>query len=113
MDPLGFGLEYFDSAAQYRTTDNGQPVDATGAVGGVAFDGLAQMATTLRQQAVAGPCLVSEIYENALGRTLLAVDGASLDALAKSFADSGHRVDQLLQRLVASEAFRFVQPNTP
>jgi len=113
MDPLGFGLEYFDSAAQYRTTDNGQPVDATGAVGGVAFDGLAQMATALRQQAVAGPCLVSKVYENALGRTLLAADGASLDSLAKSFTGSGNRVDQLLERLVASEAFRFVQPNTP
>jgi hypothetical protein len=113
MDPLGFGLEYFDSAAQYRTTDNGQPVDATGAVGGVSFDGLAQMATALRQQAVAGPCLVSKVYENALGRTLLTADGATLDSLAKSFAASGNRVDQLLVSLVSSEAFRFVQPNTP
>jgi hypothetical protein len=113
MDPLGFGLENFDSAGQYRTTDNGQPVDATGSVGGVAFDGLAQMATALRQQSVAGPCLVSKVYENALGRTLLSADGAALDALAHDFAASGNRLDQLLVSLVSSDAFRFVQPNSP
>jgi hypothetical protein len=113
MDPLGFGLEYFDGAAQYRTTDNGQPIDATGSLGGVAFNGLAQMATALRQQPVAGPCLVSKVYENALGRTLLGADGATLDSLAKSFADGGNRVDQLLVSLASSDGFRFVQPNTP
>jgi len=111
MDPLGFGLESFDSAGLYRTTDNGQPIDASGSVGGIAFNGLAQMASALRQQPVAGPCVVSKIYENALGRTLGSADGAVLDALSSRFAASGHRVDQLLVDLVSSEAFRFVQPN--
>jgi hypothetical protein len=111
MDPLGFALENFDSAGLYRTTDNGQPIDASGSVGGIAFNGLAQMASALRQQPVAGPCVVSKIYENALGRTLGSADGAVLDALSGRFAASGHRVDQLLVDLVSSEAFRFVQPN--
>jgi hypothetical protein len=111
MDPLGFGLENFDSAGLYRTTDNGQSIDASGSVGGIAFNGLAQMASALRQQPVAGPCVVSKIYENALGRTLGSADGAVLDALSGRFAASGHRVDQLLVDLVSSEAFRFVQPN--
>jgi hypothetical protein len=112
MDPLGFGLEDFDSAAMYRTTDNGQPIDATGSVGGIAFNGLAEMASALRQQSVAGPCVVSKIYENALGRTLWDVDGPALDVLAQRFAAVHNRVDQLLVDLVSSEAFRFVQPNT-
>ena len=30
MDPIGFGMENFDSIGQYRTTDNGLPVDASG-----------------------------------------------------------------------------------
>jgi hypothetical protein len=30
IDPIGFALEGFDSAGGYRTTDNGQPVDASG-----------------------------------------------------------------------------------
>ncbi|HEY3667090.1 MAG TPA: DUF1592 domain-containing protein, partial [Polyangiaceae bacterium] len=29
MDPIGFGMEAFDTTGQYRTTDNGQPVDTT------------------------------------------------------------------------------------
>jgi Protein of unknown function (DUF1592)/Protein of unknown function (DUF1588)/Protein of unknown function (DUF1595)/Protein of unknown function (DUF1585)/Protein of unknown function (DUF1587) len=111
MDPLGFGLENFDSAAMYRTTDNGQPIDATGTVGGIAFNGLAQMASALRKQPVAGPCVVSKVYENALGRTPGEADGLALDALARSFAANNNRVDQLLVDLVSSEAFRFVQPS--
>jgi hypothetical protein len=111
MDPLGFGMENFDTAGMYRTTDNGQPIDATGSVGGVTFNGLAEMASALRQQPVAGPCVVSKIYENALGRTLGEADGPVLEALAGRFAAENNRVDQLFVDLVSSDAFRFVQPN--
>jgi hypothetical protein len=110
MDPLGFGLETFDSVGTYRTTDNGQPIDATGSVAGVPFNGLAEMSTVLRSQPVAGPCLVSKIYVNALGRVAIDVDGPALNALAKQFSASKNRVDQLLLNLVSSEAFRFVEP---
>src|SRR4029453_17136077 len=111
MDPLGFGLENFDSVGIYRTTDNGQPIHASGTAGGVPFNGLAEMASVLRKQPVAGPCVVSKIYENALGRTPQEADGPTLDALAKSFAAGDNRIDSLLVDLVSSEAFRFVQPN--
>jgi hypothetical protein len=110
MDPLGFGLENFDSVGMYRTTDNGQPIDATGSVEGASFNGLAEMSTVLRNQLVAGPCVVSKIYINALGRAAIDVDGPALNALAKQFASSKNRVDQLLVNLVSSEAFRFVEP---
>jgi len=110
MDPLGFGMENFDTVAMYRTTDNGQPIDASGSVEGVSFNGLAEMSSVLRKQPVAGPCLVSKVYVNALGRVAIDVDGPALNSLAKQFADSGNRVDQLLLNLVNSEAFRFVEP---
>jgi hypothetical protein len=41
---------------------------------------------------------------------VLAVDDPAIAELAKSFAGAGHRFDQLLIELVASEAFRFVEP---
>jgi hypothetical protein len=110
MDPLGFGLENFDSVGTYRTSDNGQPIDASGSVDGTSFNGLAEMSTVLRNQPVAGPCVVSKIYVNALGRVAIDVDGPALNALAKQFASSKNRVDQLLLNLVSSEAFRFVEP---
>jgi hypothetical protein len=113
MDPLGFGMETFDGAGRYRTIDNGKAIDATGTVDGVAFDGLAQLGAAVRKQPVAGPCLVSRFYTYAQGRASNAADAPALDGLATRFASTGNRLDQLLVDLVASDAFRFVQPGAP
>jgi hypothetical protein len=110
MDPLGFGMETFDGAAKFRTMDNGKPIDATGTLDGMAFDGLAQLGAAVRAQAVTGPCLVSRFYAYAQGRAPNAADGPALDGLAGRFATGGNHVDQLLADLVSSDAFRFVQP---
>jgi hypothetical protein len=110
MDPLGFGMENFDSSGQYRTTDNGQPIDATGTLDGVAFSNVAELAAAVQKNPVTGPCLVSHIYENALGRAPLAVDNNALNQLAGQFAAGGNRIDQLLVNLVGNDGFRFVAP---
>jgi hypothetical protein len=60
MDPIGFGMENFNSAGLYRTTDNGQPIDATGTLDGTAFKDLATLGTALRHDANAGPCFVTK-----------------------------------------------------
>jgi hypothetical protein len=111
MDPLGFGMETFDGAGQYRTKDNGQPIDASGMLNGVTFDGLAGLGSVIRGAAVTGPCLVSKLYTFAEGRALDGHDGPALDALATTFAKNGNHVDQLLLDLVTSDAFRFVTPD--
>ena len=113
LDPLGFGMETFDAAAKYRTTDNGQPIDATGSIDGMAFNGLAEMSAVIRKQAVAGPCFVSKVYSYLQGRSVNNQDAAALDALATRFASSGNLVNQLLLELVSSDAFRFVEPVKP
>jgi hypothetical protein len=110
MDPMGFGMENFDATSQYRTTDNGHPIDATGTLDGVAFSNLADLGAVLRKSPTTGPCFVSKIYANALGRTPSNLDGAALDQLAGQFASSGNRADRLLVSLVTSDSFRFVQP---
>jgi hypothetical protein len=110
MDPMGFGMENFDATAQYRTTDNGHPIDSTGTLNGVAFSNLADLGAVLHKSPSTGPCFVSNMYANALGRTPINLDGAALDQLAGQFASSGNRADQLLVSLVTSDSFRFVQP---
>jgi len=110
MDPIGFGMENFDTTGQYRTTDNGQPIDASGTLDGVAFSSLAQLGSAVRKNASTGPCLVSKVYENALGRLPIDVDTAALDQLITRFNASGHHVDQLLVDLAGSDGFRFVSP---
>jgi hypothetical protein len=110
MDPIGFGMEAFDTTGQYRTTDNGQPVDTTGTLDGVAFSNLAELGSVVRKNAVVGPCFVSKVYENALGRLPVDLDGVALDKLIGQFVTGGNRVDQLLAALVGSDGFRFVAP---
>jgi hypothetical protein len=113
MDPIGLGLEAFDGVGSYRTRDKGQPIDATGDLDGVPFNGLAELGKALRNAPVAGPCLVSKLYTQALGRAPVERDAPVLDALATGFAAGGNRFDQLLLDVVASEGFRFVEPTTP
>jgi hypothetical protein len=110
MDPIGFGMENFDTTGQYRTTDNGQPIDATGTLDGVAFSNLAELGMAVRNNAVAGPCVVSKVYENALGRLPVSVDDDALNQLIGQFVNAGNRVDQLLVDLVGNDGFRFVAP---
>ena len=112
MDPIGFGLEHFDSGALYRSMDNGKSIDATGTLSdGAAFDGLAQLSATLRKEPIAGTCFVSKVYENALGRPAIALDLDAVNQLAAQFASNKNQADQLLLSVVSSEAFRFVLPN--
>jgi hypothetical protein len=113
MDPIGLGLEAFDGVGSFRTMDKGQPVDATGNLDGVPFNGLAELGKALRSAPVAGPCLVSKLYTQALGRAPVERDALVLDALATRFAAGGNRFDQLLLDLVASDGFRFVEPTAP
>ncbi len=113
MDPVGLGMENFDGVGRYRTMDKGKPIDATGNLDGVAFDGLAQLGSALRSAAVAGPCLVSKLYTQSLGRAPGERDGAVLNKLATSFASGGNPLDQLMLDLVASDGFRFVEPTAP
>ena len=111
MDPIGFGLEHFDSGAMFRTTDNGKPIDTTGELtDGAKFDGLAELGATLRKEPLAGTCFVSKVYQNALGRAAIALDGDAINALAAQFAANKNQADQLLLSVVSSEAFRFVAP---
>jgi Protein of unknown function (DUF1592)/Protein of unknown function (DUF1588)/Protein of unknown function (DUF1595)/Protein of unknown function (DUF1585) len=110
MDPIGFAMESFDASGQYRTTDNGQAIDSSGTLDGMAFSNLAELESVLRKEAVAGPCVASKLYENALGRLPTNADGAALGQLITAFTASGNRIDQLLANLVGNDGYRFVAP---
>ncbi len=109
MDPIGLGLENFDSVGTYRTTSNNAPVDATGVLDGVAFTDEASLSKVLRSHPEAASCLVSKLYQHAQGRAALPVDKSTLAGLTAQFESSGHRADKLLLDIVASDAYRFVE----
>src|SRR5262249_13117244 len=109
MDPIGLGLDNFDSVGAYRTMENGAPIDATGDLDGVAFKDEASLSTALRNHPKAASCFVTKAYEHAQGRTPLDVDATVITSLSSKFDANGHHANQLLVDIVSSDAYRFVE----
>lgn len=73
MDPLGFAFEHFDGIGRFRTTDQGQPVDATGNfiatrdIDGP-FDGIEGLAERLLDSSEVEDCVISQYFRYAMRR---------------------------------------------
>jgi hypothetical protein len=106
FDPLGFALEHFDSIGQYRAMENGQPIDATGTLDGVAFNGAAEMGAVLRGNSRALTCMVDNFYRASNGVVSTSTDTAQVDSLAKVLESKGYVWRDFLLEFVASDAFR-------
>ncbi len=106
FDPLGFGLEHFDSIGKYRDVENGQPVDATGSLDGVAFDGAAQMGNVLRDNARVLNCMMDNFYRASNGVVDSSADSAQVESLAQVLAAKGYVWRDFLVDFVVSDAFR-------
>jgi hypothetical protein len=106
FDPLGFALEKFDSIGKYREMENGHPIDATGTLDGVAFDGAAQMGAAFRQSSRALTCLVDNFYRNSNGVVDASADSAQVQALTEVLAAKSYNWRDFLVDFVVSDAFR-------
>ncbi|HEV8246476.1 MAG TPA: DUF1592 domain-containing protein [Polyangiaceae bacterium] len=106
FDPLGLAMEHFDPIGQYRATENGLAIDATGTLGTVNFDGAAQLGSTLAQNADAMTCMMRNFYRNVNGRVEDDKDPEQVDSLVQSLAARGYVWRNLLADFVASDAFR-------
>ncbi len=108
MDPLGLGLETFDGVGQWRTTENGVTIDASGALAGVPFADAWSLAQVVHDNPALSPCLALHIFEAATGRVPSAGEEEWMAWHTDGFADEGHRVRWLLRDLLLSPAFRQV-----
>lgn len=108
-DPLGFAFENYDPVGSFRTLDNGQPIDASGEVGGVgSFDGAAELAAVVRQDDRHPRCLVERVWTGGLGWTPSDDTAPAMDQVSDAFVDTDHRFKQLLVELTLSTVFRQV-----
>jgi hypothetical protein len=105
IDPPGFALEPFDALGASRSTDEGLPIDASGTLGGHAFDGPTQLAALIADDPAFVSCVARQLYSYALGRSLVAADNAALADIVKRLHDQGDRLDVLIDLIVASPAF--------
>jgi len=109
MDPIGFAFENYDPIGGYRTTDNGFPVDATGAVDGLGdFANAAELSGLLAADPRVPRCLVNKVYTQGLGWVPEVEQVPALDAVNLAYGDGGHTMRRLMIELVASPIFRTV-----
>jgi hypothetical protein len=108
MDPLGFGLEHLDPIGQYRATENGLTIDATGTLDSMPYDGEAQFGATLHKDARALSCMIRGFYRDANGDLddPEDTDSTQVDSMLATLTAKGYVWRDLVEDFVASDAFR-------
>ena len=113
MEPVGFGLENYDSQGRFRTTEPDRPdcvIDGRGTLEGVGdFTGPAELGELMIESGEVDACVARQLYRYAMGRfDLDAHDQALLGRLVEVSRVEGEdlRMDLLLSEFVSSEAFQ-------
>jgi len=113
FDPLGFALEHFDSIGKYRATEGTLPIDATGNVDGIAFDGEAQLGAAFRQDPKVMSCMINNFYRNANAVLDASADSSQIDALTQTLGSKQYVWRDFLADFVVSDAFRSAPAAVP
>jgi hypothetical protein len=108
MDPLGFSLENFDAAGEWRTTEAGGKVDASGQLAdGTAIDG----PVALRKALMKHPeqfvrTMTEKMLTYALGRGLEYYDMPVVRAIARDSSAQNYRFSSVVLGIVKSAPFQ-------
>jgi hypothetical protein len=111
INPIGFGLENFDSTGRYRTTERGEPVDANGnlanqdATDSKAFSSSAGFFSALAESSELTSCFVLRAYQFALGRPAGIEDKPVLAGLTRKFRSNNFNIANLMMEIASSDAF--------
>jgi len=116
VDPIGLGLENFDGVGEFRNTEGGESIDASGTLDGRNFKDAVGLGQALHDDPALTSCLVSRMYSYGVGGA--PANGEQTQALLKyfdaRFADDGYRVPDLMRTIALSEAFSEVtEPPAP
>ena len=108
MDPLGLSLENFDAIGQWRTTDAGRAIDASGVLlDGTKVDGPRELRQALLAKKTQFATAVTEkLLTYALGRGLEYYDAPAVRAIDRSAAADGYRWSSLVLATVKSAPFQ-------
>jgi hypothetical protein len=114
IDPIGFAFESYDGIGQFRTTDNGQPVDPSGTVnvdgGAKPFANAVALAQILADSTQARGCFATEWLRFALSRDVGDADQGAVNVAAGAFARPDATVRDLMVAVAASRSFRYRAP---
>jgi Protein of unknown function (DUF1588)/Protein of unknown function (DUF1592)/Protein of unknown function (DUF1585)/Protein of unknown function (DUF1595) len=109
MDPIGFGLENFDAAGRYRTTEKDKPecpIDGAGSLeAGQSFTGAKQLAPLLANSPRFVSCFSEHFVRFAVGRKLDTSDPSRIERLSADMAKQGNSFRGLVLAYVTNDNF--------
>jgi len=106
MDPIGLAFENFDAIGQFRTEENGVPIETYGEIGAVQYDDVTGLYPTLRDTPELSSCIVFRLYSHAIGRVPTIDENEVLEALQNDFANDGHDFVGLMRNIALTHGFR-------
>jgi hypothetical protein len=106
-DPIGLALENFDGAGQFRATERGAPIDASGSLDGKSYTDAVGLANAVHDNPGIPSCLVKRVYSYGVGGPVKTTDSdkAVLKYFDARFVDDGYRLPQLLRTIALSGPF--------
>jgi hypothetical protein len=114
IDPMGFAFENYDAVGQYRTTEAGKPVDATGSIevgsSKLTFKDAVDLTTQLSKTPELRECMSRHWVRYLLRRQELKEEKTTIDALLKAFDDSKGDLREVLVAVTGTKAFTHRQP---
>ena len=108
MDPIGFGLENYDAAGQWRIKDGNFDIDNSGTLpNGRSFVGAQALKEVLKADAgLFARNFTEKLLTYALGRGLERSDRAVVDQISRDLAADSYRFVTLVNQIVNSRPFK-------
>jgi hypothetical protein len=108
FDSIGFALENYDAVGQYRKTDKNKTIDPSGDLplpdgSKLHFTNFVDLVDQLSRGPDAYACFASQYLQYASGKVKL--DDCERQDVARAFAASGYRLDELALAIVTSPRF--------
>ena len=109
IDPIGFGLESFDAIGQFRTEQNGFPLDTTGTMpDGSDFGGASELKSALlTQKEKFAKTMVSKILTYAVGRDLTPYDRPVIKEITDKVIAADGSIHTAFVEVAKSFPFRY------
>jgi hypothetical protein len=111
MDPIGLAFENYDGIGQWRDTQNGQPIDASGNIIGSdvegEFQGPAGLAPKLAASQEVRACLAAHWFKFALARPAMDEDACSFKTVMDDFGAANYKLQEIIPALTQSDAFLY------
>lgn len=100
-DPVGLSLERFDGIGAVRMTENDAPIDISGAMDGIEFQGATGLGKAMAASPETTTCVASRALEYVTARPP-DDDVALVEAVEKQFAADGYSIRALFRRVVTA-----------